>query len=62
MEIKITADAHGTEQEVPLLSETPKEIIEERTLIQKAIRQTFQSTAHLANLLPTGITYLVQSR
>ncbi|KAK9049614.1 hypothetical protein SSX86_031417 [Deinandra increscens subsp. villosa] len=26
----------------------------ERTLIQKAITQTFQSTAHLANLLPTG--------
>ncbi|KAK4271628.1 hypothetical protein QN277_020291 [Acacia crassicarpa] len=26
----------------------------ERNLIQKAISQTFQSTAHLANLLPTG--------
>ncbi|CDO99489.1 unnamed protein product [Coffea canephora] len=26
----------------------------EKTLVQKAISQTFQSTAHLANLLPTG--------
>lgn len=26
----------------------------EKTLVQKAISQTFESTAHLANLLPTG--------
>nr|XP_043612116.1 protein DMP4-like [Erigeron canadensis] len=42
------------EQNTPLLEKTllPEPI--EKTLIQKAISQTFQSTAHLANLLPTG--------
>ncbi|KAG8365510.1 hypothetical protein BUALT_Bualt18G0112500 [Buddleja alternifolia] len=41
------------EQEEPLLiNKTLPEI--EKTLIQQAISQTFQSTAHLANLLPTG--------
>ncbi|KAK9050490.1 hypothetical protein SSX86_030540 [Deinandra increscens subsp. villosa] len=42
-------------EDAPLLEKTlalPEPI--ERTLIQKAITQTFQSTAHLANLLPTG--------
>ncbi|KAD3066409.1 hypothetical protein E3N88_34289 [Mikania micrantha] len=42
-------------EEVPLLVTTqilPEPV--EKTLIQKAISQTFQSTAHLANLLPTG--------
>ncbi|KAL8108123.1 protein DMP6 [Apium graveolens] len=37
-------------EEAPLL--LPKTV--ERSLIQQAISQTFQSTAHLANLLPTG--------
>ncbi|CAM8900361.1 hypothetical protein QQ045_010967 [Rhodiola kirilowii] len=60
MEIKIAADSHGNEQEEPLLSDAPKEVIEEKTLIQKAIRQTFQSTAHLANLLPTGTVLAFQ--
>ncbi|KAK7349235.1 hypothetical protein VNO77_06434 [Canavalia gladiata] len=37
------------------MDETNNEVPEaERNLIQKAISQTFQSTAHLANLLPTG--------
>ncbi|KAL8205160.1 hypothetical protein R6Q57_008711 [Mikania cordata] len=42
-------------EEVPLL--VTKQVLPEpieKTLIQKAISQTFQSTAHLANLLPTG--------
>ncbi|XAR59186.1 hypothetical protein NMG60_11014886 [Bertholletia excelsa] len=43
------------EQNVPLLQvKSISEPQEKKTLIQKAISQTFQSTAHLANLLPTG--------
>ncbi|KAI3675334.1 hypothetical protein L1987_84923 [Smallanthus sonchifolius] len=49
MEIKVE------NEDAPLLETTlnlPEPV--EKTLIQKAISQTFQSTAHLANLLPTG--------
>uniref|UniRef100_A0A7N0R945 Uncharacterized protein n=1 Tax=Kalanchoe fedtschenkoi TaxID=63787 RepID=A0A7N0R945_KALFE len=60
MEIKIAADGNGKEEEVPFLSDAPSEVVEEKTLIQKAIRQTFQSTAHLANLLPTGTVLTFQ--
>lgn len=43
------------EEKAPLLSSALTETVEiQKTLIQKAISQTFQSTAHLANLLPTG--------
>lgn len=53
MEIKVESNSHHhNEQKRPLLQDIPK--TEEKTLIQKAINQTFQSTAHLANLLPTG--------
>ncbi|KAK9267509.1 hypothetical protein L1049_009937 [Liquidambar formosana] len=57
MEIKVEAEhsQHFNEEEFPLLQNiaaVPKAV--EKTLIQKAISQTFQSTAHLANLLPTG--------
>ncbi|KAI3675335.1 hypothetical protein L1987_84924 [Smallanthus sonchifolius] len=41
-------------QETPLLETTLVPETVKRTLIQTAISQTFQSTAHLANLLPTG--------
>ncbi|XP_059660063.1 protein DMP4-like [Cornus florida] len=43
-------------QTLPLLQEKCITLLktEERTAIQRAISQTFQSTAHLANLLPTG--------
>ncbi|XP_059626212.1 protein DMP6-like [Cornus florida] len=44
---------HG-DQKLPLLQDIPLPEAEEKTLIQRAISQTFQSTAHLANLLPTG--------
>lgn len=43
------------EQKLPLLHnimEVPDDA--KRSLIQRAMSQTFQSTAHLANLLPTG--------
>ncbi|CAL9015552.1 unnamed protein product [Prunus brigantina] len=65
MEIKIQAEESRhwpeDEQELPLLQDMPKSVTEEeRTLIQKAIRQTFQSTAHLANLLPTGTVLAFQ--
>ncbi|TQD88180.1 hypothetical protein C1H46_026241 [Malus baccata] len=65
MEIKIKAEAsrhlHDEDQKLPLLQDAPKLVTEEqRTLIQKAIRQTFQSTAHLANLLPTGTVLAFQ--
>ncbi|KAF7803408.1 protein DMP6-like [Senna tora] len=47
------------EEKLPLLRN--KEVPEaERNLIQKAISQTFQSTAHLANLLPTGTVLAFQ--
>lgn len=42
-----------TEIDVPLLGDKGLPEVE-RNLIQQAISQTFQSTAHLANLLPTG--------
>lgn len=42
-----------TEIDTPLLGERSIPEVE-RNLIQEAISQTFQSTAHLANLLPTG--------
>ncbi|XP_009344263.2 protein DMP4-like [Pyrus x bretschneideri] len=65
MEIKVEAEEsrhlHDGEQKLPLLQDATKSVTEEeRTLIQKAIRQTFQSTAHLANLLPTGTVLAFQ--
>lgn len=62
MEIKVEAEEapHDNEQKLPLLGEIPKPITEEKTLVQKAISQTFKSTAHLANLLPTGTVLAFQ--
>ncbi|XP_020230899.1 protein DMP4 [Cajanus cajan] len=61
MDIKIeTDDSRNQDEQIqPLLrnSEVPEA---ERNLIQKAISQTFQSTAHLANLLPTGTVLAFQ--
>ncbi|KAL3519820.1 hypothetical protein ACH5RR_017969 [Cinchona calisaya] len=50
-EIKVENESSGVlaEERVPLL--VPEV---EKTIVQKAISQTFESTAHLANLLPTG--------
>ncbi|QCD84411.1 hypothetical protein DEO72_LG2g4765 [Vigna unguiculata] len=44
---------HDGEEKLPLLHNM-KVPDADRSLIQRAISQTFQSTAHLANLLPTG--------
>ncbi|KAI3456224.1 hypothetical protein Pfo_012888 [Paulownia fortunei] len=57
MEIKVENENESSqeicEQDVPLLvNKSLPEV--ERNLIQQAISQTFESTAHLANLLPTG--------
>ncbi|KAK4399159.1 protein DMP4 [Sesamum angolense] len=57
MEIKVENDNESSqeisEQDVPLL--VNKNLPEvERNAVQQAISQTFESTAHLANLLPTG--------
>ncbi|CAN1807127.1 Protein DMP4 [Linum perenne] len=41
-----------------LLPEVPN--TETKTMVQRAISQTFQSTAHLANLLPTGTVLAFQ--
>ena len=62
MEIKVEAEdtPHHNEQKLPLLGDIPKPITDERTLVQKAISQTFKSTAHLANLLPTGTVLAFQ--
>ena len=62
MDIKIESDDsqnEENEERLPLLrnSEVPEA---ERNLIQKAISQTFQSTAHLGNLLPTGTVLAFQ--
>ncbi|XP_052183184.1 protein DMP6-like [Diospyros lotus] len=60
MDIKIENhdDYHRHHDEVPLLqgqkSNKSMSEGEDKTLIQRAISRTFQSTAHLANLLPTG--------
>ncbi|XP_039122682.1 protein DMP6 [Dioscorea cayenensis subsp. rotundata] len=48
MKISEEDEEEHDQEKQPLLSET------QETLIQKAINQTFKSTAHLANLLPTG--------
>uniref|UniRef100_A0A1J3IUI0 Protein DMP4 n=1 Tax=Noccaea caerulescens TaxID=107243 RepID=A0A1J3IUI0_NOCCA len=74
MEIKVDEEAginsarHTIKEEkVPLLEEDPiliqsREfpVIERNTWIQKAIGQTFQTTANLANLLPTGTVLAYQ--
>ncbi|PON60638.1 hypothetical protein TorRG33x02_284430 [Trema orientale] len=73
MEIKVESrpksqnDIVDEEQKLPLLKDEahpdpankPKPT-DEKTLVQKAISQTFQSTAHLANLLPTGTVLAFQ--
>ncbi|GAV60340.1 DUF679 domain-containing protein [Cephalotus follicularis] len=48
------------EQKLPLLRDAAMPETEEKTLIQRAISQTFASTAHLANLLPTGTVLAFQ--
>ncbi|KAB5560637.1 hypothetical protein DKX38_005594 [Salix brachista] len=63
MEIKVEShhdSSHTNEEKLPLLKgvATPNEI--EKNLIQKAIGQTFKSTAYLANLLPTGTVLAFQ--
>ncbi|KAF2303282.1 hypothetical protein GH714_016336 [Hevea brasiliensis] len=66
MEIKVEHgksdhDHHLNEQKLPLLeADLPIPNTEEKNLIQKAISQTFKSTAHLANLLPTGTVLAFQ--
>ncbi|KDP21013.1 hypothetical protein JCGZ_21484 [Jatropha curcas] len=55
MEIKVVENGNkSNEQKVPLLQDLPIPNPEGKSLIQKAISETFKSTAHLANLLPTG--------
>lgn len=58
MEIKV--DDHQDEEKAPLLCNAPVPDPERKNLIQKAISQTFKSTAHLANLLPTGTVLAFQ--
>ncbi|MED6193926.1 Protein dmp4 [Stylosanthes scabra] len=64
MDIKLELDdrnknEHEDEGKLPLLQnrEVPEAT---RNLVQKAISQTFESTAHLANLLPTGTVLAFQ--
>ncbi|KAE9452551.1 hypothetical protein C3L33_15554, partial [Rhododendron williamsianum] len=53
MEIKV--ENNEEQIKLPLLEDKSiPEFEEKKSLIQIAISQTFQSTAHLANLLPTG--------
>ncbi|KAI3434120.1 uncharacterized protein J3R85_006924 [Psidium guajava] len=60
MEIKVPQES-STEQEHPLLKgESRPDEAARKSLIQKAISQTFESTAHLANLLPTGTVIAFQ--
>ncbi|XP_030512801.1 protein DMP4-like [Rhodamnia argentea] len=60
MEIKVP-DESSTEQEHPLLKGEPRpDDAGRKSLIQKAMTQTFESTAHLANLLPTGTVLAFQ--
>lgn len=48
---------HQDEEKAPLLRDTASE---RQNMVQKAISQTFKSTAHLANLLPTGTVLAFQ--
>ncbi|PIN00875.1 hypothetical protein CDL12_26620 [Handroanthus impetiginosus] len=65
MEIKVGNENENassreiSEQEMPLLVDKSLPEVE-RNLIQQAISQTFESTAHLANLLPTGTVLAFQ--
>ncbi|KAK2966374.1 hypothetical protein RJ640_021518 [Escallonia rubra] len=56
MDIRVETEASQNlhEEKFPLLVDSFLPETVEKTLIQQAISQTFQSTAHLANLLPTG--------
>ena len=55
IKVKYEKSWHLDDQKVTLLQEDmPSPETDQRTPIQMAISQTFQSTAHLANLLPTG--------
>ncbi|GLT29513.1 hypothetical protein SLA2020_043760 [Shorea laevis] len=51
---------HRHEEKVPLLGDMPIPDGEKKNPIQKAISQTFKSTAYLANLLPTGTVLAFQ--
>ncbi|KAH6790340.1 transmembrane protein [Perilla frutescens var. frutescens] len=54
MDINNESSQEIIEVDVPLLADKALLPEVERNLIQEAISQTFQSTANLANLLPTG--------
>ncbi|KAF9598336.1 hypothetical protein IFM89_026864 [Coptis chinensis] len=56
MEVKEESDetSQNDQQWQPLLKYRQIADAEQQTPLQKAISQAFQSTAHLANLLPTG--------
>ncbi|KAL5576677.1 hypothetical protein UlMin_018376 [Ulmus minor] len=62
MEIKVEPEKsqNHDEEKVPLLKDMPEQETDTRNPVQKAISQTFQSTAHLANLLPTGTVLAFQ--
>lgn len=47
-------EAKDEEARPLLVKQSKSPVTDQTTLIQKAITQTFKSTAHLANLLPTG--------
>lgn len=55
----VVADPEPNRNQLPLLKGVA-EPEPDRNLIQKAIGQTFKSTAHLANLLPTGTVLAFQ--
>ncbi|XP_065878853.1 protein DMP4 [Euphorbia lathyris] len=60
MEIKVENGNSHQEEKLPLLQDLPIPTPPDKTLIQKAINQTFKSSAHLANLLPTGTVLAFQ--
>ncbi|KAJ8761058.1 hypothetical protein K2173_000737 [Erythroxylum novogranatense] len=62
MDIRVDAhnSHHYNEKKLPLLRELAIPNTGDRNVIQRAISQTFQSTAHLANLLPTGTVLAFQ--
>ncbi|KAJ4703539.1 DUF679 domain-containing protein [Melia azedarach] len=61
MDIKLEAEGnHLDEEKLPLLQDKSLIEIERKNLIQRAISQTFESTAHLAKLLPTGTVLAFQ--
>lgn len=60
MEIRVQEAENLISEQKEALLLSRDDGVGKQTLVQRAIRQTFESTAHLANLLPTGTVLAFQ--